>query len=80
MSDGFSHLKDGQPSMVDVGDKRITKRVAKARAVVYLPSEVLEQFVDGELHGKKGPVFHTAILAGVMAAKKTMKLFPYAIL
>lgn len=65
-----------RPTMVDVGDKAVTERTAEARAVVVLPADVS---VDaGEtLRTKKGPVFDTAIVAGVMAAKKTHELIPF---
>ena len=62
--------------MVDVSNKSVTKRVAKAQAVVSVPKEIMLLLRDGELHGKKGPVFQTAIIAGVMAAKKTHELIP----
>lgn len=73
----FSHLdEDNQPTMVDVGGKIPTRREASARAVVRLPKEVLIHFRDGDIAGKKGPVFQTAILAGIMACKKTSDLIP----
>lgn len=62
--------------MVDVSDKAITKRVAKAQAIVAVTEEIMALLRDGELHSKKGPVFQTAIIAGVMAAKKTHELIP----
>ena len=62
--------------MVDVSQKAITYREATARAYMTLPPEILEQFTEGELHTKKGPVFHTAILAGTMGAKQTGHLIP----
>jgi len=74
---GFTHLdSEGQPSMVDVSDKSITLRTATARSVVSLPPVVMEQFSNGEIVMKKGAVFQTAIIAGVMAAKKTGDLIP----
>jgi cyclic pyranopterin phosphate synthase len=73
----FTHLDQaGAPSMVDVGAKAVTRRTARAEARVWLPREVHDKFVDGDIKGPKGPVFHTAILAGVMAAKKTDQLIP----
>ncbi len=73
----FSHLdKEGNPAMVDVGAKRITRRSARARAIVQLPPEVWQQLESDELHTQKGPVFQTAILAGIMGAKKTGELIP----
>ncbi len=62
--------------MVDVGRKRVTRRMAHATAVVVLPPALAAGLVDGELATKKGPVFATAILAGVMAAKRTSELIP----
>jgi len=62
--------------MVDVSEKTPTKRTARARSVVVLTEEVRALFRDGDFHTKKGPVFQTAIIAGVMAAKKTPELIP----
>jgi cyclic pyranopterin phosphate synthase len=62
--------------MVDVSEKKPTKRTARARSVVALTEEVRALFSDGDFHTKKGPVFQTAIIAGVMAAKKTPELIP----
>lgn len=73
----FTHLDaSGSPSMVDVGGKAVTRRTARAEALVWLPEAVRAQFADGDIRAPKGPVFHTAILAGVMAAKKTDQLIP----
>ena len=73
----FSHLDENdQPAMVDVSGKSPTRREASAQAVVRLPGEVMAHFRDGEISGKKGPVFQTAILAGTMACKKTSDLIP----
>ncbi len=62
--------------MVNVGDKKITKRKATARALMYLGSEIIAQFKGDELITKKGPVFQTAIIAGIQAVKKTADLIP----
>jgi len=73
----LSHLdKQGNPSMVDVSGKQVTHRTATARSVVVLPAEVLQHLTNGDLVSKKGPVFQTAIIAGIMAAKKTGDLIP----
>ncbi len=73
----FSHLDEaGKAKMVDVGNKKATKRVARARATVMLPDEVLKHFNGSEVETKKGGVFQTAILAGIMGAKKTSDLIP----
>ncbi len=73
----LSHINpDNQPEMVDVGSKSITRRVAHARAVVLLNEEIMKQLIGSELMSKKGPVFQTANIAGIMAAKKTHELIP----
>jgi cyclic pyranopterin phosphate synthase len=73
----FSHLDErGQPNMVDVGEKQVSRRRAVARSTVSLPAEVLEQLAHGDIQTKKGSVFQTAVIAGIMAAKKTGDLIP----
>jgi cyclic pyranopterin phosphate synthase len=77
MENKFTHLdKQGNPSMVDVGAKQVTKRVAIARSIVVLDEIILAQFENDDIQTKKGPVFQTAIIAGVMGAKKTSELIP----
>jgi cyclic pyranopterin phosphate synthase len=63
--------------MVNVSDKKITKRTAKARAIVNPGKDIIKQVKKNELITKKGPVFQTAIIAGVMGAKKTSELIPF---
>jgi cyclic pyranopterin monophosphate synthase len=73
----LSHVNSqGQPAMVNVGDKAVTKRTAHAVAVVSLPPELAALLHEGDIATKKGPVFQTAILAGVMGAKQTSSLIP----
>jgi cyclic pyranopterin phosphate synthase len=73
----FSHLDEhGRATMVNVTAKAVSHRTATARSIVYLPHEVLNQLVDGELQTKKGSVFQIAVIAGIMAAKKTGDLIP----
>ena len=67
---------DGLPAMVDVGGKPRTARRARAQAEVFLPAPVRALLRDGELHSAKGPVFRTAVTAGIMAAKRTAELIP----
>lgn len=77
MSKRLTHLDEqGNPSMVDVGEKKPTRRTARAQACVHLSDELLSLLADSEIQTKKGPVFQTAILAGIMAAKKTGELIP----
>src|SRR4028118_1119680 len=73
----FSHFDEtGRPVMVDVSEKKVTKRFAVARSIVVLPEEVLQKMVDRDIQTSKGAVFQTAIIAGIMAAKKTGDLIP----
>jgi len=74
----FTHLDTaGRATMVDTSQKQSTRRSATARSVVVLPENVLEALVQNkELHSPKGSVFQIAILAGIMAAKKTGELIP----
>lgn len=77
MSKDFSHINDkDQPKMVNVGNKKITKRIAIAKAEMFLGSEIISHFKNNELTTKKGPVFQTAIIAGIQAVKKTSELIP----
>ncbi|MCB9262247.1 MAG: cyclic pyranopterin monophosphate synthase MoaC [Flavobacteriales bacterium] len=77
MSKDFSHIdQNGNPRMVDVGDKNITQRNAAAVSYVQLPKAVLDLFNQKDIVTAKGSVFQTAILAGIMAAKKTSDLIP----
>ncbi len=78
MSDKLTHVdQEGNPQMVDVSEKTISQRKAIARCRIWLGSRVLAQLKDGEITTKKGPVFHTAIIAGTMGAKKTPELIPF---
>jgi cyclic pyranopterin monophosphate synthase len=77
----LTHLTpEGNPSMVNVGAKTVTKRTAKARSIVVLGEAILRHLTDsgqgGDIQTKKGPVFHTARIAGTMAAKRTDDLIP----
>ena len=77
MVNDFSHLNaQGDPTMVDVSGKEVTERIAHAQSIIELDPEIISRFKNDEIHTKKGPVFQTAIIAGVMAAKKTSELIP----
>lgn len=74
----LSHIdKANKPTMVDVSDKTATNREAHARTIVEFPAEVAARFSAGDIATAKGPVFATAIVAGVMAAKRTHELIPF---
>lgn len=62
--------------MVDVSEKQVSHRTAIARSIVSLPAKVLELLTHGDIQTQKGSVFQTAIIAGIMAAKKTGELIP----
>jgi cyclic pyranopterin monophosphate synthase len=71
----LSHLDDkGQARMVDVSDKAVTERTARAEGFVSMQPETLALIEKGE--AKKGDVLATARIAGIMAAKKTSELIP----
>jgi len=75
---GLTHLDSHQqPAMVDVGAKEVTRRVAVAEARVRLPPGVARALRAAGHRTRKGPVFDTAIVAGVQAAKRTHELIPF---
>ena len=63
--------------MVDVSAKDATHRTATAEARVHFPQAVAAALRENGLRSAKGPVFDTAIVAGVMAAKRTHELIPF---
>ncbi len=75
-SPALSHLEgDGERSrMVDVGQKPVTRRTARARARVRFPAGLLERVLAGD--GPKGPIEEVARAAGILAAKRTGELIP----
>ena len=74
--ESFSHLNgEGHSRMVDVGSKSVTKRTAKAEAVVRLGEKIAAKLAEtGGI--SKGNVIETARIAGIMAAKRTAELIP----
>lgn len=73
----LTHLSaSDQPRMVDVSQKAETARTAIATCQVELGSDLMAQITNGELRNKKGPVFYTAILAGIQGTKLTSQLIP----
>ena len=74
----FSHLDaEHRPTMVDVSEKTAGKRTATAEARVRFPKDVAAALRESGLRSAKGPIFDTAIVAGVMAAKRTHELIPF---
>jgi len=68
---------NANPTMVDVGDKVATQRTATAEARVCFPRTVADTLRTQGFSTAKGPVFHTAIIAGTQAAKRTHDLIPF---
>ena len=75
--DTFTHVRDGKPTMVDITGKQPNRRTAVAEARMDLGAEIMAKLQGSDLHGPKGPVFQTAIIAGTMAVKKTSELIPF---
>ncbi len=74
-SAGLTHLDaDGRLAMVDVSDKAVTRRVAKAQAIVRMQPATARALAEGTL--AKGDAIAVARLAGIMAAKRTSDLIP----
>jgi len=74
----LTHLDTAnRPTMVAVGAKNATFREASAEAIVKLPKAVARALAAAGHRTKKGPVFDTAIVAGVMAAKRTHETIPF---
>ena len=63
--------------MVDVSNKPVTRRTAVAESRVVLPPETAKALRESGGRAKKGPVFDTAVVAGIMAAKRTHDLIPF---
>lgn len=71
----LSHLDEkGKARMVDVGDKPVTSREARARGEITMSATALRLIRQGAL--AKGDPLQAARLAGIMAAKKTAELIP----
>ena len=72
-----NHINEsGNLHMIDVSDKEITSRIAKASGTITLNDEALSSVV--KLNNKKGDVLNAARLAGIYAAKQTSNLIPLA--
>lgn len=72
---GLSHLDEsGRASMVDVGGKPVSERIARAGGRITMKPDTLQLIRVGEI--KKGDVLGVARIAGIMAAKRTAELIP----
>ena len=71
----FTHFSaDGSSHMVDVGDKPISRRMARAGGAVLMQAETLRSLRERKF--AKGDVLEVARLAGIMATKRTADLIP----
>ena len=71
----LTHLdREGKARMVDVSEKKVSARTARARAFVRLSPAALKAVTEDGL--PKGDVFGVARVAGIMASKKTPELIP----
>lgn len=64
----------GSSRMVDVGNKEITQRLARAESLVVMQPETLRLILEHRV--KKGDVLEVARMAGIMATKRTADLIP----
>jgi cyclic pyranopterin monophosphate synthase len=67
----------GDPGMVDVHAKAVTHRHAVAEALLVFPPEALAGLRGNDWQSAKGPVWHTAVIAGTQAVKRTADLIPF---
>ena len=75
MTARLSHLNDkGEARMVDVSEKDVTARTARATGFVAMMPATLDLILSGRV--PKGDVLATARIAGIMAAKRTHELVP----
>jgi cyclic pyranopterin phosphate synthase len=73
----FTHFDAaGQAQMVDVGDKDVSRRVARAAGRILMRPETLALIRDGK--ASKGDVLGVARIAAIQAAKRTAELIPLA--
>jgi len=75
MSDELTHIdSQGNAVMVEVGDKKVTKREATAEGWIQLTEEGFNAITTGRI--KKGDVLAIAQIAGIQAAKRTSDIIP----
>lgn len=71
----LTHInEEGRAKMVDVGDKQITSRTAKASGIIKMNKEVIDLINENQI--PKGNVLNTAQVAGILAAKNTSNIIP----
>lgn len=70
----FSHLKKNKVSMVDISEKKLTNRTARARLKINFSEKSFKKILNS--NSPKGEIYNTARSAGISAAKKTSELIP----
>ena len=71
----LTHLdENNRPKMVDVSIKENTQRIALASGQISMNEEAYLAIISNK--AKKGPVLQTAVIAAIMAAKKTSDIIP----
>ena len=71
----LSHINDkGEANMVDINNKKESKRKATATGTIILSKKAINEIKKEKI--SKGNVLNTARIAGIMAAKKTSDLIP----
>ena len=73
----FTHINNKHPNMVDVSEKVPSERSALSECFVILNIYTLESFDNVFCKSKKGPILDTAIIVGILSAKKTSELIPF---
>ncbi len=74
MSELTHFNEEGRARMVDVSEKAVTTRIAKATAAVTVNPETFRMIKEGKM--KKGDVLAVAQVAGIMGAKRTPDIIP----
>ncbi|MGL1933450.1 MAG: cyclic pyranopterin monophosphate synthase MoaC [Fibrobacterales bacterium] len=78
METELSHIdSENNPSMVNVSEKTVTKRIATAETTVTFPEAAFAQLKGDSFTSPKGPIKDTAIIAGTQAVKRTSDLIPF---
>tara|TARA_B100000287_G_scaffold435616_1_gene504960 strand:+ start:6436 stop:6906 length:471 start_codon:yes stop_codon:yes gene_type:complete len=70
----FSHLAKNKIRMVDISQKKLTKRVAKAKCFIKFSKSTFQKIINNDL--SKGEIFNVARTSGILASKKTSELIP----
>ena len=71
----ITHLnKKNKPKIVDISKKKQTIRVAEAQGIVQFSKKTFKEI--SSFKSKKGEIINTAVIAGIIGAKKTSEIIP----